>query len=327
MKTLLSIRFFVVAAVAMLIATQSSFAQTYPARPVRLIVPFQAGAGTDIAARLVAAAWSDRTGQQMVVENVTGAGGSIGATQAAHSRPDGYTLLFSFLGTHVLNPTLYKNPPYNPQTELEPLAPAAAYNHVLVVSPSLPVNNLKEFIEYGRANPGKLNLGTVGVGSGGHIIGSSFAKRFGMQVVHVPYRGSSPVLADLSTGGVQFAIDTPLAIAQLVKAGRVKALGVMSEVRNPILPDVPTFVEQGVSGFNADGWFALFAPKGIPDPVLATIKRTLLEVVRSEAYRKRIVELNYLLPPAAALNDFSAFVESEFRVWTPRVKDSGASLE
>lgn len=327
MKTLLSIRRLVVAAAAMFIAMQSAFAQTYPTRPVRLIVPFQAGAGTDIAARLVAAAWSERTGQQMVVDNVTGAGGSIGATQAAHARPDGYTLLFSFLGTHVLNPSLYKNPPYNPQTELEPLAPAAAYNHVLVVSPSLPVNNIKEFIEYGRAHPGKLNLGTVGVGSGGHIIGSSFAKRFGMQVVHVPYRGSGPVLADLSTGGIQFAIDTPLAIAQLVKAGRVKALGVMSEVRNTILPDVPTFVEQGVSGFNADGWFALFAPKRIPDPVLATIKRTLLDIVRSDAYQKKIVELNYLLPPAAALNDFPAFVESEFRVWTPRVKDSGATLE
>ncbi|MDO9435927.1 tripartite tricarboxylate transporter substrate binding protein [Hydrogenophaga sp.] len=308
-------------------ATQVSFAQTYPTRPVRLIVPFQAGAGTDIAARLVATAWSERTGQQMVVDNVTGAGGSIGATQAAHSRPDGYTLLFSFLGTHVLNPSLYKNPPYNPQTQLEPLAPAAAYNHVLVVSPNLPVSNIKEFVEFGRANPGKLNLGTVGVGSGGHIIGSALAKRFDMAVVHVPYRGSGPVLADLSTGGIQFAIDTPLAVAQLVKAGRVKALGVMSETRNPTLPNVPTFVEQGISGFNADGWFGLFAPKGIPEPVLSSIKRTLLDIVRSDAYQKKILELNYLLPQPAALNDFAAFVESEFRVWTPRVKDSGASLE
>lgn len=317
----------VCAAIALLAAVQPVFAQPYPIRPVRLIAPFTPGGGSDTAARVVAAMWTERMSSPMVVENVPGAGGNIGAAQAARARPDGYTLLLSFLGTHVLNPSLYKELGYNPKTDLEPLVPVAFYSHVLLVNPGVPVNNAKELTEYSRSHPGKLNWGSVGIGSGGHIIGATFARRSGIEYVHVPYKGGGPLVADLMAGNVQVAIETPVTAGQFVKSGRLKALGLMSSARHPVLPEVPTLGEQGIAGFNTDGWLGLFAPKGIPAPVLASIKHTLNEIVRSDEYQKRVVQLGYAVPPPATLDDFPGFIASEFRVWTPRVEDSGAKLE
>jgi tripartite-type tricarboxylate transporter receptor subunit TctC len=303
-----------------------ALAQDYPNRPITIIVPSPPGGGTDIMARLLAQKWTEKTGKTVIVENVPGASTNIGAAKAAHSKPDGYTLLSSFIGTHALNPHLYKTMPYK-QSELEAIAPTAFYDILITANASLPVNNVRELVEYARARPKQINFGTSGVGSHAHITGSMFATKTGVEFTHIPYKGTGEMVGALVSNQVQLAFDTLLVMGPQIRAGKLKGLAVISDTRNKAYPEIPTLAEQGFSGMNARGWFGLFAPAGIPEPTMKVIRETVYEIIRSKEYQDKIQSSGFLVPPQNAMENFKAFVAEENKRWEPVVKSSGASFE
>lgn len=298
----------------------------YPNRPITIIVPTAPGGGSDIVARLIAQKWSEKTGKPVVIENVPGGSTNIGAAKAARSKPDGYTLLMSFIGTHALNPHLYKAMPFK-NSDFEPIAPTGFYDVLIVTHPSIPANNIRELIAYARANPKKIDFGTSGVGSGAHIFGSAFQTRTGTEFVHVPYKGTGEVVGALLQGTVKIAFDGLIGMGPHIRAGKLKGLALMSEKRNFFYPDIPTLAEQGIGDINAEGWFGLFAPAGIPEATMKTIKETVFGIITSKDYQDKIQAGGYLLPPKRAMDDFKGFVDDEYKRWGPVVKSSGATLD
>ena len=313
------------AAIALPGAT-AAFAQTFPARPVKMVIPFSAGGGTDVLGRMIAKRWSERSGQPFVVENPTGAGGNIGAAQVARAAPDGHTLLMSFVGTQAINPSLYKKLAWSP-SDLEPVAQVGSYPYLVLASASLPVNSIKELIEYAKANPGKVNYGSPGIGSGAHLLGSLLSARTGAPMTHVPYRGSAPMVQDLLAGTVQIAFDTWLTGQQFVKAGRLKVLGTTSDQRFDFLPEVPTLSQQGLKGMEARGWFGLFTTAGVPEPTLRIIKKTATEIIHSKEFQQEAAAVGAMPPVPEAVQDFKGYVDSEIKRWAEVVRVSGATAD
>jgi tripartite-type tricarboxylate transporter receptor subunit TctC len=313
-------------AAAVLAWSSAAQAQDYPHRPITIIVPTAPGGGSDIIARLIAQKWSEKTGKPVVIENVPGASTNIGAAKAARSKPDGYTLLMSFIGTHALNPHLYKTMAFKP-SDLEPIAPTGFYDVLIVTHPILPVQNVRELISYARARPKQVNFGTSGVGSGAHIFGSMFATRTGVEFTHVPYKGAGEVVGALLQGTVQLGFDGLIVMGPQIRAGKLKGLAIMSEKRNPFYPEIPTLAEQGITDINAEGWFGLFAPAGIPESTMKVIKETVFGIIKSKDYQDTIQAGGYLVPPKRAMDDFSGFVNQEYKRWAPVVKSSGATLD
>lgn len=307
-------------------AAPRAFSQNYPSRPVKIVCPFAAGGGTDLLGRMIAKRWSERTGQPFVVENPTGAGGNIGVGMVARAPADGHTLLMSFVGAQAINPTLYKKLNWAPE-DIEPIAQVGSYPYLVLVNPNVPARNFKELIEYGRANPGRLNYGSPGTGSGAQLLGALMSLRSGAPMTHVPYRGSAPMVQDLLAGNVQLAFDTWITGQQFVKAGRLKVLAVTSDRRLDFLPDVPTVAEQGYKALEAHGWFGLFAPSGIPEPTLGIIKKTATEIIASKDFQQEAVALGAFPPQPEAVKDFKAFVNSEITRWADVVRISGATAE
>ncbi len=299
-------------------------AQDFPSRPIRIIVPAVAGGGTDLTTRMLAQRWSEKIKQPVVVDNVPGAGGNIGGQQAVRAKPDGYTLLMSAIGTHIINPSIYKNMGYNPQTDLEPVAPALSFTYLIVSHPSLPVNNGRELIEYAKKNPKKINMGSSGIGSGGHIAGEMFQKQFGVEFTHVPYRGS--VVTDLLAGNINLALDGFLVMGPHIKAGKVKGIALLGDTRNPSFPDVPTMTELGLP-LTLSGWVGLFAPAGVPAPVMQKLRESVTEILTSKEYQDRVLASGFEIPPAAAFKDFKGYVADEYKRWTPVVKGLGLQLD
>ena len=247
-------------------------AQTpYPTKPIRIVVPFPAGGTTDILARAVAQRLTETLGQPVVVDNRPGAGGNIGAELVAKAAPDGYTLLMGTVGTHAINASLYAKMPYDHVRDFAPVILVAGVPNVLVINPALPVNSVQELIAYGKANPGKLNFASSGNGTSIHLSAELFKTMTGVQMAHVPYKGSAPALVDLMGGQVQLMFDNlPSALPQ-IKAGKLKALAVTSAQRSSALPDVPTVIESGLPGFEASSWFGLLAPAGTPKDIIAKL--------------------------------------------------------
>ena len=248
-------------------------AQSWPSRPLRLIVPTAPGGGTDFTGRLVAAKLSEALGQQVVVENRGGGGGSVGADNAAKSTPDGYTLLLGSIATHAVNPALYKKLPYDHLKDFAPVSLIGTVPNAMVVHPSVPVKTMQEFITYAKANPGKINYGSSGVGSPPHLSMELLRSMTGINLVHVPYKGAGPALADLLGGQVQAMCTSLAGLINFIKSGRVRALGVTTAKRNPQLPEVPTIVESGVPGYEVTIWYAVFAPVATPKAVVQKLDR------------------------------------------------------
>src|SRR5690349_12578544 len=242
---------------------------TYPTKPIRLIVPFPPAGTTDILARAVAQKLSETWGQQVVVDNHPGAGGNIGSDIVAKASPDGYTLLMGTVGTHAINPSLYAKMPYDHVKDFAPVILVAGVPNVLVVNPALPVKSVQELIVYGKANPGKLNFASSGNGTSIHLSGELFKTMTGIQMTHVPYKGSSPALTDLIAGQVQLMFDNLPSSLQFIKAGKLRALAVTSLERSSALPDVPTLAESGLPGFEVSSWFGVLAPAGTPNDIIA----------------------------------------------------------
>ena len=263
-------------------------AQVYPSKPVTLIVPFPPGGSTDIVGRIAADGMARELGQPIVVDNRGGAGGAIGARAIADAAPDGYTLGVATVSTHVVNPVVQKDLRYDPLASFTLLSQIAAVPNVLAIHPSVPARNMAEFIDYARRNPGKLNYGTPGVGSLGHLIGETFKYSAKVELAHVPYRGAGPALNDALAGQVQVLFDNLPSSLPHIQSGKLRALAVAAEKRVAALPDVPTFAEAGHPLVNDPSWFGLVAPARLPPDVAARVHAALVATLRQPEVVKRL---------------------------------------
>ena len=311
-----------------LVATTPAAAQgaSYPTKPVRLVVPFPAGGTTDILARAVAQKLSETWGQQVIVDNRPGAGGNIGSELVAKAPPDGYTLLMGTVGTHAINPSLYAKMPYNHVKDFTPVILVAGVPNVLVVNPSLPVNSVQELIAYGKANPNKLNFASSGNGTSIHLSGELFKTMTGVQMTHVPYKGSAPALTDLIGGQVQLMFDNPPSSLQFIKAGKLRALAVTSLARSQALPDVPTLAESGLPGFEASSWFGVLAPAGTPADIVAKLNGAVAAWLASPAAKEHLAAQG-AIAAGGSPDAFVKHIADESAKWAKVVKASGAHVD
>jgi tripartite-type tricarboxylate transporter receptor subunit TctC len=305
----------------------TAFAQAaWPQKPIKVVIGFPAGGPLDQHARLWSEPLSKILGQPVVIDYKAGAGGSIGAEFVAKSAPDGYTLLLANTGTMVINPALYTKLPYDMGKDFVPIARTAEQPLALIVHPSVPANNLQEFIAHAKSNPGKLNYGSAGNGGISHLVPEMFKQSTGIFMVHIPYRGSAPAFTDLMGGQVQFMAESIPQAAQYAKQGRVKALAVTSAKRNQALPDTPTVIEQGIKDFVVDGFYGVLAPAGTPKDVVAKLGAAFKQVLESAEVKNKMIaqgaDPDFLGPEA-----FGKFIADEMPKWAKAVKASGAKLD
>lgn len=324
----LTSRLFAIAAAALAVLfAPMAFAQTnYPTKPVRLIVPFPPAGTTDILARAVAQKLSETWGQQVVVDNHPGAGGNIGSDLVAKAAPDGYTLLMGTVGTHAINPSLYSKMPYDHVKDFVPVILVAGVPNVLVVNPSLPVKSVRELIDYAKANPGKLNFASSGNGTSIHLSGELFKTMTGVQMTHVPYKGSSPALTDLMGGQVQLMFDNLPSSLSFIKAGKLRALAVTSSQRSATLPELPTLAESGLPGFEASSWFGVLAPAGTPKEIVDKINGAVAAWLATPEAKEKLLAQGAIAaggPPDA----FVKHIAAETTKWAKVVKESGAHVD
>ena len=313
------------AAAALAAAAMSALAQDWPTKPIRMIVPYPPGGGTDIVARIVAEKLAPELGQPIVIDNKGGAGGSVGTEIAAHSPGDGYTVLMT-LSSHTINPKLYPKLGYDVERDFVPVSLAAMIPQILVAHPSVPAANVQELIALLKANPGKFNYASVGIGSPGHIAGELFKLKTGVQMTHVPYKGGGPAVADTIGGQVQLLFVSIPAVWQHVKGGRVKALGVTSGKRSVGATDVPTILEQGVPDFVVDSWYGLLVPARTPAPIVAKLNAAMVKVLGMSDVRDKL-----LAQGAEAMSstpaDFDALIRDELRKWEYVIREAKITPE
>jgi len=301
-------------------------AQDFPTKPITIVVPFSAGGTTDILARIVANSLQAELKQPIVVDNRAGAAGNIGAQAVARAQPDGYTLLLGTVGTHAINGALYKKLGFDPVKDFAPLTRVANVPNVLVTNPEQPYKTVQELIAYAKANPGKVNFGSSGAGTSIHLSGELFKSMAGVDIQHVPYKGSAPALSDLLGNQIGIMFDNMPSSISHVRSGRLRPLAVTTAKRSPELPDVPTVAESGVPGYEATSWFGMFAPANTPAPVLARLHGALIKVLSDPAVRKRIGEQG-AEPVTETPEQFAAFIAAESKKWGEVVKQSGASAD
>lgn len=300
----------------------AAHADTYPSKPIRLIVPWPAGGGVDTSARIISQPLSERLGQAIVVENRAGAAGNIGTALAAKEKPDGYTLLMGSLSPNAVNPHLYTSLGFDPIKDFAAVALVYTVPSFLVVPANSPVNTAQEFIAHAKANPGKLNMGSGGVGSSQHLFGVMFTNATKVEVVHVAYKGTSPAEAALIAGQVDFMLDPPTALP-FVEAGKLKALAVASPVKNPALPNVPTLDELGVPGVHTSTFYGVMAPAGTPKAIVDRLNREINAILQADDIRARLTKMA-AVPGTGTPEDFGKFVAAELERYGEIVKLSGA---
>jgi tripartite-type tricarboxylate transporter receptor subunit TctC len=301
-------------------------AQSWPAKPIRLIVPSPPGDGSDLMARAVGAKLSDALGQQVVVDNRPGAGGRLGTELAAKAAPDGYTLIMGNAGSHAINSALYKDLPYDIERDFVPVTQVMRAPNVLVVNPALPVTSVKELIALYKANPGKYSYGSGGNGSSAHLSAELFKSMAGVDVVHVPYKGATPALTDLIAGQVvMFMGNLPPAMGH-IKSGRVKALAVTTAQRSALVPEIPTVSESGLPGFETVAWFGIFAPAGTPKEIVQRLADETAKAVQRPEIREAIAGLGGE-PVGNSPAAFTAIVKSDLAKWRKVVSDANVKVD
>lgn len=306
-------------------------ADPYPAKPIRLVVPFAAGGTTDILARAVAAELARLPGWNVVVDNKPGAGGNIGADLVAKAAPDGYTLLMGTVGTHGINQSLYGKLPFDPIKDFAPITEVAAVPNVLVLNPAFAqqnkIDSVKDLIAYARANPGKINMASSGNGTSIHLAGELFKTQTRTFMVHFPYKGSGPALTDLAGGTVQVMFDNLPSSMALIKSGKLKALAVTSARPSPALPGVPTIAQAaGLPQYEASSWFGMLAPAGTPPDVIHRIQQEVAKALNAPAVRERL-QAQGAEPVGNTPEQFASFIRAETAKWAKVVKDSGAKVD
>jgi tripartite-type tricarboxylate transporter receptor subunit TctC len=313
-------------AVCLLLAANLAWAQTYPSKPIRLVVPFPAGESVDATARLVSQSWSAALGAQIVVDNRGGAGGTIGSEAVAKSAPDGYTLLWGNSGPLAIGPGLYRKLGYDVAKDFEPVSLVATLPFVLFVSPQLNVDSVRALVAYAKAHPGEINFGSTGVGSGLHLIAELFGSEAGIRLVHVPYKGVAQALPEIMAGKVQIAFNTIPAFLPHVRAGRLKALAIAAPDRSPLLPEVPTMPEAGLPGVIGTGWHAVVAPAGVPKTVIAKLNRTLVDAVDAHELHKALLAQG-AEPVGSSPAELAQFMRDEAEKWGRVIRASGARAD
>lgn len=320
------------AAAVLLSTTSVAWAQTaWPNKPVKIVVPFAPGGTTDILARAIAPDLSKAFGQQFVIENKGGAGGNLGADQVAKSAGDGYTLLMGTVGTHGINRALYSKLPYDPIKDFVPISLVAGVPNVMVVNAEKAaankINNVKDFIQYAKANPGKLNMASSGNGTSIHLAGELFKSQTGTFMAHIPYRGSGPALLDLAGGTMDVMFDNLPSAMALIKSGKLKALAVTTGQRSSAMPELPTIEEAGgLKGFEASSWFGLLAPAGTPADVVSRIQQEVAKSLATPAMKERLANLG-AIPSGNTPAQFAEHIDREHMKWAEVVKASGAKVD
>lgn len=322
-------RVFLLGAAAAAIALAApAAAQTsnWPNKPIRYIVPFAPGGTTDILARTVGEKLAIALGQPIVVENKPGQGGSIGVAELARSAPDGYTIGGGTISSHGINATLYDKLSYDPVASFAPITMYATQPNVLLVHPSVPAKDLREFIQLLKTNPDKYSFGSAGNGTSQHISGELFKTMAGVKMQHVPYKGSGQMMPDLLSGNVPVAVDNIATVVQHVKAGKLRALAVTSATRSIVAPDVPTMAESGLAGYDISSWQAVFAPAGTPAPIIERLYTEIAKILKTPEMQKRLNELGLdisAMPP----KDLAALVKADVPRLGKIVKESGAKAD
>jgi tripartite-type tricarboxylate transporter receptor subunit TctC len=324
---MLGIRLVVAAALA-LAGIAAASAQSYPNRPITMIVPFAAGGPTDVVGRLIGQRMGEILGQRIVVENVGGAGGMTGAQRVAQAPPDGYTLVLGTVGTHAQNQTLYKRPLYHAATDFTPVALIAEVPTVLIVRNDLAVTNLKEFVDYAKKNQDKMGYGSAGAGSATHLACVVLDAAMGTHVTHAPYRGTGPAMADLQGGRIDYLCEIVTTAKPQIDGGSVKAIALMDRTRSPALPNVPTAVEQDLN-VEAYTWNAIFLPKNTPATIVTKLHDAALQAIHTPLVKERLEGLGaQVVPDDRTTPEYlGQFVKSEIEKWAVAIKASGATVE
>lgn len=308
-----------------LLAAAAHAQSAWPTKQIRILVGYAPGGSTDVTARIIAQALSERLGQAVIIENRPGAGGNLAADAAAKADPDGYTLLMTTSTTMATNPSLYKNLPFDVQTDFAPVTLTAFIPNLLVVNPSVPADNVADFVAYLKANPGKLNFGSAGNGSSQHIAGALFDSLAGVQMIHVPYRGGAPAVNDLLGGQVQVIFAPLVEVLQQVRADKIRALGITTATRSPLLPDVPSIAET-LQGYEVRLWNGLLAPAKTPPEIIDRINRAAVEALRSDDVKAKLADQGSE-PVGDTPAEFKAFIASELVKWRRLVEISGATMQ
>ncbi len=301
-------------------------AQSYPSRTVTLVVPFPPGGGTDTGARIIAEQLSKRWGQTVVIDNKGGAAGQIGADLVAKAKADGYTLLLGNIGTQAINPSLYPKMPYNPDTAFAPISLLAELPLAMMVNPSVPAKTVTEFITLAKSRPGQLSYSSAGAGGAPHLAAEMFKDRTGTFVLHVPYRGGGPAIADLLAGHVQLSFMTVLEASGHIKADKLRALAVTSDKRVSALPDVPTLSESALPGFNAISWLGLLAPAGTPPAIAEKIAADVRSILTDDSVKARFVTLGGV-PRATTPQEFTQLIAADRKRYAQIIRDRKISID
>jgi len=306
----------------------AAWAQDFPTRPVTMVIPFAAGGPTDVLGRVLGARMGELLGQNVVIENVGGAGGMTGSARVGQAKPDGYTMLLGTVGTHAQGQTLYKKPLYNAATDFTPVALIADVPIVLIARKDLPVANLKEFVEYSKKNHDKMTFGSAGAGSATHLGCVVLNSAMGTNITHVPYRGTGPAMQDLQGGRIDFLCEVVSTAKPQIDGGTVKALAILTKQRSPALPDLASATEQGLD-VEAYTWNAIFLPKGAPDAIVAKLHDAALAAMHTPTVKDRLQNLGAVIvsDDRATPQYLGGFVKSEIEKWAAPIKASGASVE
>ena len=308
------------------VAAAGAYAQQYPTKPIRMICPFPPGGTTDVVARIVATGLSEAWGQQVIVDNRPGAGAVIGTEMAAKSPPDGYTVLLGSITTHAVNPALHKKLNFDAVRDFAPVTLVVSSPQLLAVNPAVAAKNVKELIALAKAKPGQLNYASAGAGSSPHLTFELFKSATGIDIRHVPYKGTGPAITELVGGQVQAMITGVVALMPHVKSNRLRAIAVTSKGRVGVLPDVPTIMEAGVPNFDVSSWFGVFLPAGTPKAIVTKMNGEVRKIVAAPEVKKRLIDLG-ADPETNTPEQFAAYVRSERTRWAKVVQDTGARVE
>jgi tripartite-type tricarboxylate transporter receptor subunit TctC len=302
------------------------FAQGFPNKPVTLVIPFPPGGGTDTGGRILSEQLSKRWGQPVIVDNKGGAAGQIGADVVAKAKPDGYTLLLGNIGTQAINPSLYPKMPYDPVTAFAPISLVAELPLAMMVNPTVPAKTAKEFINLVKSNPGQFSYSSAGAGGAPHLAAEMFKDQTGTFILHVPYRGGGPAIADLLAGHVQLSFMTVLEASGHIKSGKLRALAVTGDKRVQALPDVPTLNEQVLPGFNAISWLGLLAPSGTPQALIEKISNDVRSIMLEESVKNRYISLGGV-PRATSPQEFEKLINDDKQRYAKIIASKKISTE
>ena len=315
----------IVIAVLFSVCAAGAYAQGYPNKLIRLIVPWPPGGGADVLSRILGPYLAENLGQQVLIDNRGGAAGNIGAELAAKSPPDGYTIVFAYSGTHAVNPSIYSKMPFK-ESDFAPIIWLAEVPQVLIVHPSLPVKSVKDLVALAKAKPGELTYGSSGNGAINHLAGALFATLTKTNMVHVPYKGGGPASVALISGEISVILGEPATVVPHIRSGRLRAIAVTSGRRALALPELPTVAEAGVPGYEVTSWNGMLAPAGTPAAIIARLNTELNKIIATPAMRQKMIDNGYE-PMGGAPEKFGAKIHSEILKWAPVVKAAGVRVD